>query len=121
MELTQLDYDRELALVATLEQDGRETALGIARYVRDLDGKGCDFALVVADAFQGRGVGIGLMTALIDAARRVGVERVHGDVLAGNAPMLALMARLGFEAHMHPDDHQLVQVVRALAPYPGTT
>jgi acetyltransferase len=52
---TQLDYDRELGLIAVQKTDAGELPLGVARYVGDSDEVGCEFAVVVADAWQKRG------------------------------------------------------------------
>ena len=91
-----------MALAATAMLDG-ETLLGVARYVRDKDNQAAEFALVVADSWQGRGIGTRLMAKLIDAARRRGVKRLYGDILATNRPMLQLARKLGFELARHED------------------
>jgi acetyltransferase len=107
--LTQLDYDRELALLA-LTGDGQGELVGVARYVADADRASCEFAVAIADAHQGRGVGSLLTSALIDAARVAGIERIYGDVLADNESMLGMVAKLGFSATTHPADAQLYRV-----------
>lgn len=93
---TQIDYDRELALVAITEQGGREVEIAVARYSMNPDGESCEFALVVADAWQRKGIGTRLLTLLIEAARSRGFRVMEGQVLAENAAMLALAKRLGF-------------------------
>jgi acetyltransferase len=92
---TRIDYDREMALVAVDESAGGDL-VGVARYFR-LDERGCEFAIVVDDAWQGRGLGSRLMRRLIEAARAQGLESMVGFVLADNIAMLNLAARLGFE------------------------
>ena len=67
---TQLDYNRELALIAVLEHPDKVTELRVANYVINPDRKSCEFALMVADKWQNKGIGSHLMTALIEAARR---------------------------------------------------
>lgn len=104
---TQLDYDRELGLIATQKLQAAEIPLGIARYIADSDELGCEFAVVVADAWQKRGVASQLMRALIGAARARRLAFMHGDVLADNARMLRWMERLGFNVEVHPDDAML--------------
>ncbi len=59
---TQIDYDQEMALMAVTEVSGQEVELGIARYAINPDGQSCEFALVVADEWQGKGVAHKLMT-----------------------------------------------------------
>jgi acetyltransferase len=104
---TQLDYDRELGLIAIQGGVAEETPLGVARYVGDSDELGCEFAIVVADAWQKRGVASQLMRALISAARARHFSYMQGDVLADNIRMLRWMERLGFSVRVHPDDPML--------------
>ena len=94
---TQIDYDREMALVAVLENEDAETEIGVARYVINPDWQSCEFALVVADGWQHRGIGHRLMEALIDVARTKELKSMEGDVLAHNLNMLELVASLGFQ------------------------
>jgi acetyltransferase len=111
---TQLDYDREIGLIAVQATDAGEIPLGVARYVGDSDELGCEFAVVVADAWQKRGVASQLMRALISAARSRRFAQMHGDVLADNTRMLQWMQRLGFKVAVHPDDATLRIVTLAL-------
>lgn len=111
---TQIDYDREMALVAVREVEGREQIVGVSRYVTEADGESCEFALVVADAWQGRGVGSSLMHALIARAREKGLHRMYGEVLAENRKMLDLARALGFGIARHPEDSTLRRVTLAL-------
>ncbi|MFL6622965.1 MAG: GNAT family N-acetyltransferase [Sulfurifustis sp.] len=99
---TQIDYDRELALVAIVEQDGREVEIAVTRYSMNPDGESCEFALVVADAWQRKGVGSRLLRVLIDAARARGFRVMEGQVLSQNTAMLALVRRLGFTVNKTP-------------------
>ena len=111
---TQLDYHRELALIAVYEDKGVETELGVARYVVNPDGRTCEFALVVADEWQGRGIGSQLMTALMSAARQRGFEEIIGEVLATNTNMLELMRNLGFTISISREDPTIREVVKQL-------
>jgi acetyltransferase len=100
--LVSVDFSRDMALAATTMLDG-ETLLGVARYVLDEDDEAAEFAIVVADAWHGRGIGSRLLRKLIEAARRHGVKRLHGDILAMNRPMLDLARKLGFRLGRHED------------------
>lgn len=100
--LVNVDYARDMALAATAMLE-EETLIGVARYVLDKDGRAAEFAVVVADAWQGRGIGKRLMAKLIDTARRRGVKRLYGDILATNRPMIELVRSLGFQLHRHED------------------
>jgi acetyltransferase len=93
--LCHLDYDREMALTAVLHEDGEPRLLGISRYYLNTETGTAEFALVVRDAYQRQGLGRHLMERLIDIARERGVQRLVGEVLAENAPMLHLMQSLG--------------------------
>ncbi|BAU47657.1 acetyl-CoA synthetase [Sulfurifustis variabilis] len=111
---TQIDYDRELALIAVTRQDGHDVEIGVTRYVLNPDGESGEFALVVADEWQAKGIGSRLLGALIDAARSRGLRSIDGEVLEENAPMLHLVRKLGFEVHPSPDDPHVKTVVRRL-------
>ena len=106
--LTQIDYDREMAFVATVQQDGRELEVGVARYATNPDGESCEFAIVVADAWQGKGLARRLMNVLIEAARsHGGLKQMHGEFLADNQRMLKFVTSLGFVLTNHPEDASL--------------
>jgi acetyltransferase len=109
--LTQIDYDREMALVATQ----RGTVLGIARYSADPDRLRAEYAVEVRSDWKGRGVGYVLMRRLIEIARQYGISELIGDVLRENQPMLAMCRDLGFEIAPDPDDATMVRVRKKLA------
>lgn len=98
--LTDIDYAHELALVALAQVEGREELLGVARYVRDdeTEAGSCDFAIVVADRWQGHGIGEMLLRRLQQAARADGIRVVGGITLSTNAAMISLARKLGFRA-----------------------
>jgi acetyltransferase len=112
--LTQLDYSRELALVAVVEELGKEIGLGVSRYAINPDGKTCEFALVIADNIAGRGLGQKLMVTLMDAARSNGLSVIEGEVLNNNHKMLKLMNRLGFVLKSSEDDQGVMKVSKEL-------
>lgn len=111
---TQIDYDREMALIAVLERDGQEQELGVCRYVASADGQSCEFALVVADEWQNKGIGNKLMNCLFDNARAKGIKIMEGEVLAANQPMLELVRRLGFTVSASQDDVAVKKIVKQL-------
>ena len=106
-ELTRVDFSRDMAIAATTMIGDEETLIGVARYARDKKGDAAEFAIVVADAWQGRGVGGQLLEALIAAAQAGGVTRLYGDILATNQRMLAFVRRHGFVLSRNPDDATL--------------
>jgi acetyltransferase len=103
-QFTHPDYDREMALIALSTRDGKDEEIGVARYVKYPDGRQCEFALAIADAWQGKGVGTALMQELIAVARSVGLESMEGFVLTTNQAMLKLVKFLGFCVKMNPAD-----------------
>jgi len=120
---TLIDYDREMALVAVFrertvaaEGDIKETEriVGVSRYVTNPDQLSCEFALVVADDFNGKGLGSRLMLSIMDVARDKGLAEMEGMVLANNPNMLKLMRSLGFAIKPYPDDADFRLVTHAL-------
>lgn len=95
---TQIDYDRDMALVALAVEDGKMMGkmLGVSRLMGDPDGKKAEFSVVVSDPWQGKGIGAALMEKLLAIAKERGVEYLWGVVLAENTQMLALGKSLGF-------------------------
>ena len=89
---TQLDYDRELALVGVYENE----FIAVGRYAPNLDGETAEFALVVADAWQGKGLGRLLLSRLREEARKAGYQALYGNIMQANREMLELAYHLGF-------------------------
>jgi acetyltransferase len=112
---TQIDYSREMALVAVTEEQGREVELGVTRYAINPDGDTCEFALVVADNMQGKGLGQKLMVSLMEAARASGLSVIEGEVLSNNHNMLKLMNRLGFSIKVSDEDPGIMKVSKPLS------
>lgn len=109
--LTHPDPARERVLVAMTGAGPNQRIVAIAQVAPTDDGEGCEFALVVADDFQGQGLGMRMMDVLIDAARSAGYRQVVGEVLTDNRAMLALARRAGFEARSS-EDPTLTRIVR---------
>lgn len=114
---TRIDYDRELALIATVQVPNpehrgypREQIIGFAHYLRNTDGRGAEYALAIGDAWHRRGLGAQLMGGLINAAQEQGLTYIDGVVLAKNRPMLALMTYLGFQNDRDEDDPSMRRV-----------
>jgi len=112
---TQIDYDREMALVAVINQHTSDARiLGVARYISNPDRQSCEFALTVADAWQRKGVGRQLMQRLMAVARDRGIEIFQGEVLSNNTKMLRLCEQLGFHVAHGEHDPDVVEVRRHL-------
>ena len=104
---TQIDYHDEMALIAVKPDGDNEEEIGVVRYMTNLDKKSCEFALVVSDKWQGRGIAHHLMQKLIEVARDRGLEMMEGQVLGNNNKMLALMTSLNFRINNDPSDTSL--------------
>ncbi|MEJ2671046.1 MAG: bifunctional acetate--CoA ligase family protein/GNAT family N-acetyltransferase [Deltaproteobacteria bacterium] len=96
---TQNDYDREIGLMAIGQPPGPEVMMGVSRMVMAADRSSAEFAVIVADPWQGKGLGPKLVERITEIAREQGVKLLHGDVLAQNQPMLDMVKRLGFALH----------------------
>ena len=118
-----IDYDREMALVAITRDrltgaDGEVTevprVVGVSRYITNPDRTTCEFSLVVADDFKGRGLGSRLMLSIMDFAREKGLTEIEGLVLANNPTMLKLMRSLGFTVKTFVEDADFKLVTHVL-------
>ena len=103
---TQIDYDRDMALVAIDDTPPKERMLGVALLMSFPDGKKSELAVVVGDPWQGKGIGATLMEYLIALAKERGTESLWALVLAENKNMLALARKLGFKTSWVRDAHQ---------------
>jgi len=107
---TRIDYDREMALIAVVTQAGHEIQIAVARYVMQPDGESCEFAIVVATAWQGRGLGQHLMLLLIELARARGLKSMTGQILSANVRMLSLARAMGFTIEDAPNEPAIKHV-----------
>lgn len=112
---TQIDYRLEMALIAVLDTPQGERQVGVARYSTLPEGRTCEFAIVVADDCQGRGLARELMQSLIDAARDRGLHLMTGVCLRENERMQRLARALGFVSTRDPDEPDLVRMSLALS------
>lgn len=103
-----------MTLLAVTRVRGHETAVAMAQYVADRYPESGDIAVVVADQWQGQGLGKRLIQALICLARAAGIARLDGDVLAENEEMKRLMMKLGFRVTQHAEGAYLRKVWREL-------
>jgi acetyltransferase len=107
---TQIDYNREMALIAVTNDDGHEVEHGVVRYVTNPDKNSCEFALVVSDELQGHGIGQRMLTRLMEVARSRGLDMMEGEVLANNRKMLDLVRSIGFQVQPSDDDPSIKYV-----------
>ncbi len=112
--MTHIDYRRHMAFVLTVVRDGAEQFIGVGRYVVDELAKIADVAIVLADAWQRKGLGRRLLETLLTHARNAGVREVRGLVLATNVAMLRLARSLGFSVSLEPGDATVRRIRRDL-------
>lgn len=113
-QMTTADFDRHVCFVVSCSVDGVEQLVAEGRYHLTPREGGAEFALAVADAWQRRGIGRRLMSALVAAARERQVDRLRGEVLADNPAMAGLMDACGFQLGAHPEDGALLQATQSL-------
>ena len=99
---TDIDYEREMALIATTPVQGRERQIGVVRYVKESSTGDAEFAIVLSDDWQARGLGTRLLASLLVAAKNHGVRRLVATTLSENNGMLALGRKLGFKVATDP-------------------
>lgn len=112
------DFQRHAAFIVTRPVDGLEQAVAEGRWVRTAVNPGAEFALCVADAWQGRGIGRQLLRALVQAGREQGLPCLQGDVMPSNGAMQAVARSLGFDCAPHPEEAGLVRAACSLVTAP---
>jgi acetyltransferase len=101
---TQIDYDREIAMVAILEGNGQEEQmLAVGRIIKGLDPRVAEFAILVGDRWHGKGIGATLLRWCLKIAKSQGVRDIWGTVVADNTQMIALGRKLKFKIQRQPD------------------
>ncbi|MBV8062963.1 MAG: bifunctional acetate--CoA ligase family protein/GNAT family N-acetyltransferase [Nevskia sp.] len=115
--MTQIDYDREMTLVAC-PADAPDEIVAVATLVREGSGKRAEFAVLVHQDYAHAGLGRHLMLQLLAHGRRSGIAVIHGDVLSENLPMRALAHQLGFSDHADPEELGCRKVETTLEPTP---
>jgi len=111
---TNPDPRNAVALIVLHIGETTEEEIGVARYAIDPDGMNCEFAIVVADAWQKRGIGTRLMNALMKQLYGSGVKRISGTVLKRNSVMRKFVKHLGFTETNIPDDPPILLVTKNL-------
>jgi acetyltransferase len=117
---TDIDHERELALIAITPVDSRERQIGVARYVKESSPGDAEFAIVLSDDWQGRGLGTRLLVSLVVAAKSHGVRRLVGTTSSVNSGMLALARKLGFKLASDPRSATITNLTLDLAAWPPT-
>lgn len=118
---TQVDYERDLALVGLTKADpddpaSEEMIVGVTRYVREADAGRAEFAIVVTDDWQGTGLASALMSEMVTHARRIGLRRLVGLVHRQNLRMLSFMRHQGFRIERSVSEPSLQMSILDLNP-----
>lgn len=113
--LTDIDYEREMALIAVVGCGSTEKEVGVARYIRDATGDGCDIAIVISDAWQHRGLGERLLDALLRIATTKGIRYATGITLSTNYGMIRLARKVGFLTRHDPHDATVMHLSKDLS------
>lgn len=112
--LTEVDQRSHVALLCIVMIDGVEQEIGEARFVSAADGRTAEFAVAVADAWQGTGVAGRLMQAIEAVASQRGLQALEGFVAATNRKMLRFVQARGYRVDHDPRDAKTVRVVKTL-------
>ncbi|UKJ73958.1 bifunctional acetate--CoA ligase family protein/GNAT family N-acetyltransferase [Azospirillum brasilense] len=110
--LTQMDYDREMGLVAVGPdpETGDTIMYGVVRITADPDNLRAEYAVMVRSDMKGQGLGYQLMNKILDYARSRGIKEVYGEVLRENTSMLGMCRALGFIRKENLDEPGVVEV-----------
>ncbi len=109
-----IDYDREIGIVAEVEEDGQRRLIGVGRLVADANHEVAEYAVIVVDRWHGRGLGGLLTDYCLEVARRWGIKKVVAETSKDNARMLATFRNRGFDFN-EKADQDVVLVSRPLA------
>ena len=116
---TNIDYANHLALVAEVFEDGREVVVAEARYARGTDPAIAEFAVSVADQWQGKGLASLLLSKLACRAGTAGIRRMVGETLASNEKMLHLARKAGFSITRSPHVRGVMLLEKSIKPAPA--
>ncbi|MCC6724149.1 MAG: GNAT family N-acetyltransferase [Saprospiraceae bacterium] len=94
--LTQIDYDREIALIVDIEEGETRHMAGVAHIIADAWGETAEFAILIADPYQNKGIGNIMMDYVLEIARDRGIKRIYASVLCNNSHMIRMFKDRGF-------------------------
>ncbi|QHM72173.1 bifunctional acetate--CoA ligase family protein/GNAT family N-acetyltransferase [Mixta intestinalis] len=102
--MTQIDYDREMAFVAVREQRGEAEIIGVTRAISDADNTDAEFSVLVRSDLKGLGLGRRLLEKMIIYTRNHGLQQLNGITMPGNQGMITLARKLGFSVDVQLED-----------------
>jgi acetyltransferase len=110
-----IDYEREIAIVAEVREGGRKRIVGTGRLIMEPDLKRGEFAVIVHDEFQGQGLGYKLVDTVIGIGHEKGLEEIYGFVLSENSVMLNMCRKMGCSIEPTEEDPEITKVSLSLA------
>jgi acetyltransferase len=100
-----IDYDREIAIVAEVQQDGQRSLIAVGRLVADADHTDAEYAILIADAWQGKGLGNLMTDYCLEICRNWGIRHVVAETVSSNTRMLGILRKREFQLDTsHGDD-----------------
>jgi len=102
---THNDYDREIGIIAEAEEKGEKKMLGVVRLIHDPNNESAEFAIVVGDPWQGKGLGSEMMDYILEIARKRGLKQVYGTIMKENRIMVDVCKARGFEMENIPEEN----------------
>ena len=113
---TRVDPRQDVSILATIVREGKEVLVGMGQYAADPYPERADFAVLVTDDWQGKGIGRRLLRNLECIARSAGIERIDGEVLTHNSSMLGLAHVMGYQSRRNPESALFLHVSLPLPP-----
>lgn len=104
---TQIDYDREIAIIAELTEGGKKRMAGVVRLIADPYNETAEYAIVIGDPWQGQGLGTLMTRYILEIARNRGIKRVYAYLLEDNADMLGLFLKFKFTHRLEDDMYRV--------------
>ncbi|MCB0522233.1 MAG: GNAT family N-acetyltransferase [Lewinellaceae bacterium] len=95
--MTHIDYDREMAMIAEINEGGKQQMIGVVRIIADAWSESAEFAILIADAWQNKGLGNQMMDYMLEIARDKGILKIFASVLRTNTHMIRMFKERGFE------------------------
>jgi acetyltransferase len=104
---SQIDYDREIAIIAELTEEGRKKMAGVVRLVADPYNETAEYAIVIGDPWQRQGLGTVMTRYILEIARNRGIKKVYAYLLEDNVKMLDLFLKFRFTPHKEEDMYRV--------------
>jgi len=98
-----IDYDREIAIVAEVEEDGKKKLIGVGRLIADPDVEMMEYAILITDAWQKKELGFTLTNYCVEIAKSRGIKKLAAETTKDNKPMISVFRKLNFKIRFNED------------------